>query len=221
MSRIKFTGTIGRTMAETDFKFDVEEERPKDAPNIVYILMDDMGFAHLGCYGSDIHTPNLDRLAEEGTRFNNFHTTAVCSATRASLLTGANHHAAGISGLVEIQTGCSNSQGKLNPAYGTIAEILKEYDYATFCSGKWHLAGPKYQAGPYDGWPLQKGFDRYYGFLHGEIDPRIAIVTETYTALLISILFNSSPYQRRENPVNLVSDLDELNENIIVTRIGR
>lgn len=170
MSRIKFTGTVGRTMAETDFKYDVEEDRPKDAPNIVYILMDDMGFAHLGCYGSNIHTPNLDRLAEEGTRFNNFHTTAVCSATRASLLTGANHHAAGISGLVEMQTGCSNSQGKLNPEYGTIAEILKEYDYATFCSGKWHLAGPKYQSGPYDGWPLQKGFDRYYGFLHGEID---------------------------------------------------
>lgn len=170
MSNVKFTGTIGRTMDQTEYLYDTKETRPKDAPNVVYILMDDMGFAHLGCYGSDIHTPNLDRLAEEGLRYNNFHTTAVCSATRASLLTGANHHAAGISGLVEMQTGCENSQGKLNPSYATIAEILKEYDYATFCAGKWHLASPKSQAGPYDGWPIQKGFERYYGFLHGEID---------------------------------------------------
>lgn len=170
MAKLKFQGTIGRTMAETEYRYERKEIRPKDAPNVVYILMDDMGFAHLGCYGSNIHTPNLDRLAQEGLRYNNFHTTAVCSATRASLLTGANHHAAGISGLVEMQTGCSNSQGQLDPSYATIAEILKEYDYATFCAGKWHLATPKTQAGPYDGWPLQKGFERYYGFLHGEID---------------------------------------------------
>lgn len=170
MSKRRFKGTIGRTMADTEYKFDVEPARPQGAPNVVYILMDDMGFAHLGCYGSDIETPNLDRLAKEGLRYNNFHTTAVCSATRASLLTGANHHAAGISGLVELQTGLDNSQGKLNPQYATIAEILKEYDYSTFCSGKWHLANPKTQAGPYDGWPLQKGFERYYGFLHGEND---------------------------------------------------
>lgn len=170
MAKRKFKGTIGRTMAETEYKYDVKEVRPKDAPNVVYILMDDMGFAHLGCYGSNIHTPNLDRLASEGLRYNNFHTTAVCSATRASLLTGANHHAAGVSGLVELQTGCDNARGLLDPQYATLAEILKEYDYATFCSGKWHLANPKTQAGPYDGWPVQKGFERYYGFLHGAID---------------------------------------------------
>lgn len=119
---------------------------------------------------SNIHTPNLDRLANEGLRYNNFHTTAVCSATRASLLTGANHHEAGISGLVEMQTGCDNGYGGVRPEYATIAEILKEYDYATFCAGKWHLANAKTQAGPFDNWPLQKGFDRYYGFLHGEND---------------------------------------------------
>lgn len=170
MANRKFTGTIGRTMEETEYKYDVKEVRPKDAPNVVYILMDDMGFAHLGCYGSNIHTPNLDRLANEGLRYNNFHTTAVCSATRASLLTGANHHEAGISGLVEMQTGCDNGYGGVRPEYATIAEILKEYDYATFCAGKWHLANAKTQAGPFDNWPLQKGFDRYYGFLHGEND---------------------------------------------------
>lgn len=170
MAKRKFTGTIGRTMAETEYKYDVEEIRPKDAPNVVYILLDDMGFAHLGCYGSNINTPNIDRIAYEGLRFNNFHTTAVCSATRCSLLTGANHHAAGIAGLVEMQTGCDNGIGGINPEYATVAEILKAYDYATFCSGKWHLSSAKTQAGPYDSWPIQKGFERYYGFLHGEND---------------------------------------------------
>lgn len=168
--KAKFTGTIGRTMRDTRYQYDVSEVRPEDAPNVVYILMDDMGFSHLGCYGSNIHTPNLDRLAKEGLRYNNFHTTAVCSATRASLLTGANHHEAGVAGLVEMQTGCTNGIGGLNPEYATLAEILKEYDYSTFCTGKWHLASPKTQAGPYDNWPLQKGFERYYGMLHGEID---------------------------------------------------
>ena len=170
MADRKFTGTIGRTLQETRFSYEVTERLPKDAPNVVYILMDDMGFAHLGCYGSNIHTPNIDSLANQGLRYNNFHTTAVCSATRTSLLTGANHHAAGCASLIEYQTGLSNGTGHLNPEYATVAEILHEYGYATFCSGKWHLASEKTQAGPYDSWPLQKGFDRYYGFLHGEND---------------------------------------------------
>lgn len=170
MAKRKFTGTIGQTLRDTRFSFDVKETLPKDAPNIVYILMDDMGFAHLGCYGSNIHTPNLDALAADGLRYNNFHTTAVCSATRTSLLTGANHHAAGCASLIEFKTGLNNGNGGLNPEYATIAEILHEYGYATFCTGKWHMAAPKTQAGPYESWPIQKGFDRYYGFLHGEND---------------------------------------------------
>ncbi len=170
MQKRIFTGTIGRSMDETRYQYETKEILREDAPNVVYIVMDDMGFAHAGCYGSNIHTPNLDRLAEEGLRYNNFHTTAICSATRASLLTGADHHDAGIASLVEMQTGCPNSAGGLNPEYATLAEILEEYGYATFCSGKWHLAAPKTQAGPYDNWPLQKGFERYYGFLHGEND---------------------------------------------------
>lgn len=170
MAEKKFTGTIGRTLADTRFSYEIKEKLPKDAPNVVYILMDDMGFAHLGCYGSNIDTPNIDALANQGLRYNNFHTTAVCSATRASLLTGANHHAAGCASLIEYQTGVSNGTGHLNPEYATIAEILHEYGYATFASGKWHLASEKTQAGSYESWPLQKGFDRYYGFLHGEND---------------------------------------------------
>ncbi|MBR1391894.1 MAG: arylsulfatase [Lachnospiraceae bacterium] len=170
MRRTEFTGTVGRTMAETRYQYHTVDTDPKDAPNVIYILLDDMGFAQLGCYGSSIATPNIDRLAKEGLRYNNFHTTAVCSATRASLLTGANHHMAGIASLCELRTGCDNGIGHLKPEYATIAEILKEYGYATFCTGKWHLAANQGAPGPVDGWPLQKGFDRYYGFLQGEND---------------------------------------------------
>ena len=170
MSEKNFTGHIGRTIFDTDYQYETIEKHPKGAPNIVYILLDDLGFAGLGCYGSNIHTPNIDRLAQEGLRYNNFHTTAVCSATRASLLTGANHHAVGVASLVEMQTGCANGNGHVDSSYATVAEILKEYDYATYMSGKWHLSDHQTPAGPYDNWPLAKGFDRYYGYLRAETD---------------------------------------------------
>lgn len=171
MKKTTFTGMVGRTLAETHFQYHTVDTNPKDAPNVVYILLDDMGFAQLGCYGSNIETPNIDKLAEGGLRYNNFHTTAVCSATRTSLLTGTNHHTAGCASLIEMRTGCDNNQnGMIKPEYATIAEVLKEYGYATFCTGKWHLSSDQCAAGPIDGWPLQKGFDRYYGFLHGEND---------------------------------------------------
>lgn len=171
MQKNIFTGTVGRTMAETRYKYHQVNNNPENAPNVIYIILDDMGFAQLGCYGSNIETPNIDRLAKEGLRYNNFHTTAVCSATRACLLTGTNHHTAGCASLIELRTGCDNNlNGNLKPEYATIAEILKEYGYAAFCTGKWHLSADQCAAGPVDGWPLQKGFDRYYGFLHGEND---------------------------------------------------
>lgn len=165
----KFTGTVGRTIFDTKYRYNTTPAQEKK-PNVIYILMDDMGFAQLGCYGSSINTPNIDKLAKDGLRYNNFHTTAVCSATRASLLTGANHHTAGIAGLCEMQTGCENAVGHIKPEYATIAEILKEYGYATFCSGKWHLAAQQATTGKKDDWPLAKGFDNYYGFLQGEND---------------------------------------------------
>lgn len=170
MKKSSFTGTVGRTMAETRYRYHQVDTDLKNASNVIYIVLDDMGFAQLHCYGSSIDTPNIDRLAAEGLRYNNFHTTAVCSATRASLLTGTNHHTAGVASLVELRTGCDNGIGKLNPEYATLAEILKEYGYATFCAGKWHLSADQVASGNPEGWPLQKGFDRYYGFLHGEND---------------------------------------------------
>ena len=93
MAKKRFVGRVGRCVADTQYAYeDIPAKRRADAPNVLYIVLDDLGFAQLGCYGSNIDTPNIDRLAENGLRYNNFHTTAICSATRASLLTGANHH---------------------------------------------------------------------------------------------------------------------------------
>ena len=166
----KFTGRIGKTIFDTQYSYEEQNKTPKGAPNVLYILLDDLGFAGLHSYGSTIDTPNIDRLADEGLRYNNFHTTAVCSATRASLLTGANPHEAGIGSLAEMVTGCENAIGHLNPEYATIAEILKEYDYNTYLAGKWHLSNNQTPSGPYNEWPLAKGFDRYYGYLKAETD---------------------------------------------------
>lgn len=152
-------------------------------PNVLYIVLDDLGFSQLGCYGSTIHTPNLDRLAEEGLRYNNFHTTAICSATRASLLTGANHHSVGIGHVVETVTGFQNGLGGIDPHFGTLAEILKTYDYRTMAVGKWHLAknDVRTAAGPFNNWPLGKGFDTYYGFLDADMDQWHPMLTRDNT----------------------------------------
>ncbi|MEH6939377.1 arylsulfatase [Bacillus sp. JJ664] len=149
--------------------------------NIVYIVLDDMGFSDLACYGSEIKTPNIDRLAQNGLSYNNFHVTPLCSPTRASLLTGRNHHSVGMGLLSNFDLGpdVPSTRGKIHPSAGTIAEILKENDYSTFAIGKWHLS-PIYEesaAGPFHNWPLGKGFDRFYGFLEG--------MTDQYTPSLV------------------------------------
>lgn len=173
MLKQKFTGTIGRNIQDTEYHYEkIPAKHKNGSPNVVYIVMDDLGFAQLGCYGSHINTPNIDRLAQGGLRYNNFHTTAICSATRASLLTGANHHSVGICATVEMVTGCANGTGEIDKGYATLAEILREYDYDTFACGKWHLTNSDEvkQAGPYDNWPLGKGFERYYGFLQATVN---------------------------------------------------
>lgn len=168
----KFNGFIGITEEDSISSHEIAKNTP-NRPNIVYIVLDDVGFAQLGCYGSTIHTPNIDKLAGNGLRYNNFHTTAICSATRASLLTGANHHTVGISTVVDTLDGsypCKN--GYLDPHYATMAEVLKEYGYTNFAVGKWHLApfAEATDAGPFHNWPLGKGFDRFYGFMEGYTD---------------------------------------------------
>ncbi|MFX0135742.1 MAG: arylsulfatase [Candidatus Hodarchaeota archaeon] len=165
-----FKGKIGVTTEESTPWWPLPKRSNDGSPNIVIILFDDTGFSHFGCYGSTIETPNIDKLAEGGLRYTNFHTTALCSPTRACLMTGRNHHAVGMRAVSNMDTGFQNSRGYITPHAATMAEILHEEGYINFMVGKWHLA-PMHQAsaaGPFDHWPLQRGFDRFYGFLQGE-----------------------------------------------------
>lgn len=167
----EFEGVIGRTFDESKPWWPPARFKT-DAPNVVMIVLDDTGFSHFGCYGSTIETPHIDALAAGGLRFTGFHTTALCSPTRACLMTGRNHHAVGMRAISNFDTGFPNMRGAIPRSSATLAEILRDNGYATFATGKWHLA-PMAEcsaAGPFTNWPLQKGFDRYYGFLQGETD---------------------------------------------------
>ena len=168
----RFEGRIGRTLAESEPWFEEPPHPDEDAPNVVVVLLDDTGFAQLGCYGSDIDTSNVDALAAGGIQFTNFHVTPLCSPTRASLLTGRSQHAVGMRSISNFRTGFPHQLGHISNHAATLAEVLRSEGYATFCTGKWHLA-PMEQcsaAGPFDQWPLARGFDRFYGFLEGETD---------------------------------------------------
>ena len=137
---------------------------------MLVIVLDDLGFAQLGCYGSDIATPNIDALAAGGLRFNRFHVTALCSPTRAALLTGRNHHAVGMGMLPELAVRYEGYSGRIPPAAATLARHLRDNGYSTYAVGKWHLA-PRDEwsaSGPFDRWPLGLGFERFYGFLGGD-----------------------------------------------------
>ena len=168
----EFEGTIGRTLADSEPHFAEPPHPAEDAPNVVIVLLDDTGFAQFGCYGSDIDTPNVDALAAGGLQFTNFHVTPLCSPTRAALLTGRSQHAVGMRGVSNWRTGFPHQLGHISNSAATIAEVLQSEGYATFCAGKWHLAPTQdiSAAGPFDQWPLARGFDRYYGFLEGETD---------------------------------------------------
>ena len=168
----RFEGTIGRTLAESEPWFDELPHPGTDAPNVVVVLLDDVGFAQFGCYGSDIDTPNIDALAANGLQFTNFHVTPLCSPTRAALLTGRSQHAAGMRSVSNFRSGFPSMLGHVSTKTATIAEVLRDQGYATFAVGKWHLAPMEEcsAAGPVDQWPLGRGFDRFYGFLDGETD---------------------------------------------------
>ena len=170
--RSRFEGSIGRTVADSEPWFDEAPHPGDEAPNVVVVLLDDTGFAQFGCYGSDIDTPHVDALAAAGLQFTNFHVTPLCSPTRASLLTGRSQHAVGMRAISNFRTGFPNMLGHISSHAATVAEVLRSEGYATFCVGKWHLA-PMEQcsaAGPFEHWPLARGFDRFYGFLEGETD---------------------------------------------------
>ncbi len=152
----------------------IETNEENGATNVIYIILDDIGFSDLGVYGSEIETPNIDALAANGLIYNNFNAAPMSSATRASLLTGRESNSVGIGQVtnVALEEEYPGLQGRVTDKAGMISEILKEEDYNSYGIGKWHLS-PAYTlnpAGPFDSWPLAKGFDRYYGFMDGETD---------------------------------------------------
>lgn len=165
-----FAGTIGDTVADSRSSYLSRPRAPAGTPNVVIVVADDLGYADLPTYGGDIHTPNLDQLAAQGVRYSHFTVTAVCSPTRAALLTGLNHHSAGVGWLSEWEMGFPGYRGELRPDVATLPEILREHGFATLMVGKWHLTLSEHrsQTGPFDSWPTHRGFDRYWGFLDGE-----------------------------------------------------
>jgi len=164
---------IGRTLDDSvEGSFPEIPSAPPGSPNIVFILLDDVGFSQYGCFGSGIKTPNIDRIAHEGLRYTNFHTTALCAPTRAALLTGRNPHSVGFGHVYKAISGYPGYSMHLPDSAATIAEILKQNGYSTRAIGKWHLTpahetGPQ---GPFDRWPCNRGFQRFYGFLPGATD---------------------------------------------------
>jgi arylsulfatase len=170
MPEPEFGGVIGDTWRESTPWWPPEPAPPEGAPNVLMIVLDDVGFAQLGCYGSDIATPNLDRLAAGGVRLANFHTTALCSPTRACLLTGRNHHSNAMARVADLALGFPGYCGRIPRRNGFLSEILAAYGYVPFAVGKWHLTpeDETHMAAPRDSWPCGRGFQRWYGFHGGE-----------------------------------------------------
>lgn len=167
-------------MSQTPPSWPGEVEAPKGTPNIVYCVFDDVGYSDFGCYGSEIATPNIDALAANGLRYTNFHTTSLCSPTRASLLTGRNHHAVGMGTLANWDMGYDGYRGAISRNAAMLPEVLRGSGFNSYAIGKWHLTpmhhtGP---AGPFDQWPTQRGFDRFYGFMDGAMNQWDPFLTE-------------------------------------------
>lgn len=161
-----------RSADRPDFRTDTAPSWTRTGPptNVVLIVLDDVGFADLGCYGSEVATPALDSLAASGVRFSNFHVTALCSPTRACLLTGRDHHAVGVGTIPEWAMPREAYRGFISPAVATLPELLRAGGYSCYAVGKWHLTlvADANAAGPFDHWPTSRGFDRWYGF-HGPV----------------------------------------------------
>ncbi|HEX8548463.1 MAG TPA: arylsulfatase [Cytophagaceae bacterium] len=169
----EWKGKIGNTLKEsTPYKIEYNQKAAPDAPNIVWILIDDAGFGATSAFGGLVETPNIEKLANQGLRFTNFHTTAICSPTRAALLTGRNAHSAHIGLLTPAAVDFPGYDTRIPFEKATIAEVLRENGYNTFALGKWHMTPvvENSQAGPFNRWPTGRGFDHFYGFHPGATD---------------------------------------------------
>ncbi|MEO8697305.1 MAG: arylsulfatase [Acidimicrobiales bacterium] len=165
----EFLGRIGRTVSESTPWWPAPTKPPDASPNVVLVLLDDMGFSDVGPYGSEIPTPTLDRLAAGGLCFTNYHTAPLCSPSRAAIQTGLNPHRAGFAGVANFDPGFPGWTMEISPEIRTLPEVLRSAGYATYGVGKWHLTrdAAMHDGAPRDSWPIQRGFDRYYGILEG------------------------------------------------------
>jgi arylsulfatase len=165
-----FSGVIGRTTDESSPAWPQPARPVPGTPNVLVVVLDDTGFGQLGCYGSPIATPNLDAVAAQGLRYTNMHTTALCSPSRSCIVTGRNHHSNGMAAITELASGYPGYNGIVPFENGFLSEMLLGHGYNTYMVGKWHLTPSNHEtaAGPYDRWPLGRGFQRFYGFLGGD-----------------------------------------------------
>ena len=196
-----FPGKIGRTADESTPAWPATLRAPAGSPNVLFVVLDDTGFGHIGCYGSPIETPNFDRLAGDGVRFTSMHTTALCSPSRSCILTGRNHHANGMACITELASGYPGYNGVMPFENGLLSEMLLGQGYNTYMVGKWHLSPSVTEtaAGPYDRWPLGRGFERYYGFLGGD--------TSQWHPDLVHDNHQVEPPRRPEEGYHLTEDL--------------
>src|ERR1700722_3126661 len=192
----------GRTMQESTYAQRVPERHlPDDGPNILIVLIDDAGPGLPSTFGGEVTTNALSRVLEEGIGYNRFHTTAMCSPTRASLLTGRNHHRIGNGQIAELANDWDGYAGEIPKSSALGAEVLKEYGYATSAFGKWHNtpAEETTATGPFEEWPANLGFEYFYGFLAGEAPP--------YEPNLVRHTTHAHPPQTVEEGYHLSEDL--------------
>ena len=210
---------IGKTVGESQPYWPAAPKRPLGmnkggAPNILVILFDDVGFSDFGCYGSPISTPAIDAIAGRGLRYTGFHTTAMCSTTRAALLTGRNHHSVGVGCLANFDSSYPGYHGKISHEAGTLAEMLRPHGYRNYMLGKWHVTSltESGATGPFDGWPLGRGFDRFYGFLDAE--------TDQYAPELVSDNTHIDPPGTFASGYHLTSDLVDQSIRFIADHVA-
>ena len=192
---------LGRTIGESSLGPPTPASQGRRGPNFVVVVLDDVGFSQLNCFGSDVATPNIDRLAAGGLRYNRFHVTALCSPTRASLITGRNHHAVGMGFVPDVPMRMPGYTGRIPRTAATMARHLRDAGYSTMAIGKWHLT-PRWDrtaSGPFAQWPLGQGFERFYGFLHAD--------TNQWTPNLVSDNHFVDPPRRPDEGYHLTEDL--------------
>lgn len=180
-----FSGKAERTLEGSVPVYPPPVRPPAGAPNVVVVLIDDAGFGNPSTFGGPVHTPTLDRLATQGLRYNRFHVTALCSPTRAALLSGRNHHAVGFGMISETHSGFPGYDAHWPRSAASLATILRDHGYNTAAIGKWHLTPDDQQgpAGPFDRWPNALGFEYFWGFLGGEDSHYDSMIVESQSIL--------------------------------------